>query len=74
MRCRGPESGAWVFHPREGFGCLTRNSLRCRIAGYGNPDQPSSSVAKNDQAIEQLERDGADYEQVDRSNSCGVIA
>src|SRR5208283_5988499 len=59
--------------PREGFGHLTSNPFRRWVRGDSDPDQPSASVVKNHQTIEQLERDGADHEEIDRSYSCDVI-
>jgi len=62
-----------VLHPRERFGNFTGDPLGGRRAGHSHPDQPSPSVAKNHQTIEQLERGAADNEHLDRSYSCGVI-
>jgi hypothetical protein len=69
-RVRGPERAVAIsdqmlgcFIPWESFGHLTCDPLRCWIGGHCDPDQFSSSVAKNYQAIERLEGDGADNEE-----------
>jgi hypothetical protein len=61
------------FIPRERLRDLPCDPLRRRIAGYCDPEEPSSSVAKNYQTIEQLERDGVDHEQINRSYSRSMI-
>jgi hypothetical protein len=43
------------FAPWKRFRHLTRDPLGRRIAGHGDPEQPPSGVAKNHQALEQLE-------------------
>jgi hypothetical protein len=60
--------------PWESFGHLSCDPLRCWIGGHCAPDQFSSSVAKNHQTIEQLEGDGADNEEVGRSDPGRLVA
>ena len=43
------------FIPREGISHLTRDPLGCRIARHTDADQSAPGMAKNDQAVEQLE-------------------
>jgi hypothetical protein len=64
----------WRFIPRKGFGHLSSDPFCGRIAGDCDPDHSPPGVTKNHEPIEQSERDRADNEQVDRSDSCGVIA
>src|SRR5271167_3070246 len=80
-RVRGPERAVAIsdqmlgcFIPWESFGHLTCDPLLCWIGGDSDPDQFSLSVAKNHQTIEQLERDGADNEEVSRSDPGRLIA
>jgi hypothetical protein len=65
---------AEVLNSTGCFGHLTGDPLRRRIAGNTDPDQLSSHMSKNREAVEQSERDSTDYEQIDRSDSRGVIA
>src|ERR1019366_10566907 len=62
------------FVPGEGVGNLTRDPFCSRIARHANGHQSPSGVAKNYQAIEQLERDRSHHEQIDGRNPSGVIA
>jgi hypothetical protein len=41
---------------------------------HTDADQSPAVVAKNYQAIEQLERDSANHEQIDRCDPSGVVA
>jgi hypothetical protein len=52
---------------------LTRDPFGGRISCHSHPDQLPSRVAQNDQAVQQLERDGAHHEQIDRGDPCNVM-
>jgi hypothetical protein len=62
------------FVPGKGVSHLTGIPLGGRIARHTDAHQSPSGVAKNDQAIEQLERDRLHHEKINRSNASSVIA
>jgi hypothetical protein len=62
------------FVPRKSVGHLTSYPLGSRIGSDADCDQSPAGVAQNDQAVEQLERDRADYEQIQLSDAVNVIA
>jgi hypothetical protein len=53
------------FVPGKGIGHLARDPLGGRIVRHADAHQSPSGVTKNDQAVEQLERDSTNYEQID---------
>ncbi|MGD0075189.1 MAG: hypothetical protein ABSD31_12755 [Candidatus Binataceae bacterium] len=58
----------------ESFGYLIGDPFSGRIGRHPNSDQSFARVTKNYQRIEQLERDRTHHEEIDRSDSSGVIA
>src|SRR5271170_3568027 len=62
------------FVPGKGVRHLTCNPLGRRVARHAKANQSSSRVPKNDQAVEQLERDRSHYEKIKRSNAGSVVA
>src|ERR1035437_7533245 len=62
------------FVPGKGIDHLSRDPLGGRVVRHADAHQSPSGVAKNYQAIEQLERDSANHEQIDRRDPRGVIA
>jgi len=62
------------FIPQKGIRHLSRDPLGRRIVRHTDAHQSPASVAKNYQAIEQLEGDGANHKQIDGGDPSGVIA
>jgi len=64
----------WSFVPWKGVSDLPSDPLGSRIVRHADAHQPPASVMPDHQAIEQLERDGAGHEQIQRSDAGGMIA
>jgi hypothetical protein len=64
----------WRLVPRKRVSDLPSDPLGSRIVRHADAHQPPVSVMQDYQAIEQLERDAADHEQIQRSNAGGMIA
>ena len=64
----------WRFVPRKGVSDLPSDPLGSRIVRHADAHQPPATVMQDHQAIEHLERDGADHEQIQRSDAGGMIA
>src|ERR1700730_9954375 len=64
----------WRFIPGESVCHLPGDPLGSRIGSDADRDSPPAGVTQDHQAVEQLERDGAHHEQIQRSDACGVIA
>ena len=64
----------WRFVPGKGVSHLPSDPLGSRIVRHADADQPPASVTQDHQAIEQLERDRAYHEQIQRSDAGGMIA
>jgi hypothetical protein len=62
------------FVPGKRVSYLTGDPLGGRIWGHADGNQPPSGVTKNDQAVEQLEGDGANHKQIDRRDPSGMVA
>ena len=62
------------FIPREGVGHLPSDPLGSRIGSDADRDHPPAGVTQDHQAVEQLERDSAYDEEVQRSDARNVIA
>jgi len=71
---RGRESSDAALRPRGKHHSPDRNPLGCRSARHADAHQSPSGVAKNDQAVEQLERDRSPHEKIKRGNAISVIA
>jgi len=74
MRRHGRESGDVALRPKKRPRHLTRDPLGGRMVRHADAHQSPAGVTKNDQAIEQLEGDGANHEQIDGRDPGGVIA
>ena len=59
----------WCFVPRKGVGYLTGEPRGGRIGSHIDRDQPPAGVTQDHQAVEQLERDRAYDEQIQRSDA-----
>jgi hypothetical protein len=59
--------------PRKGISHLSRDPLGGRMVRHADAHQSPSGVAKNDQAVEELEGDSAHHEQIERRDPSGVI-
>src|SRR5208337_475137 len=64
----------WRFIPGESVCHLPCDPLLSRISSDADRDQLPAGVMQDHQAVEQLERDGAHYEQIDGSDASGMIA
>src|SRR5215469_14385987 len=62
------------FIPGESVRHLPSDPLGSRIARHADAYQPPSGVTQDHQAVEQLERDGAYNEQIQRSDAGGMVA
>ena len=62
------------FVPGKRVSHLTCDPLGARIVRHADAHQSPSGVAKNDQAIEQLERDSTNHEQIDGRDPSGMVA
>src|SRR6266851_9210447 len=71
---RGHESGGAALRPRERCRPPDLRSTRGRIVCHADARQSPAGVAKDYQAIKQLERDRAYDEQIQRSDAVNVIA
>src|SRR5271155_3474330 len=71
---RGRGSDDSALRPKEGVGHLPSDPLGSWIGGDADSDQPPAGVTQDHQAVEQLERDSAYDEQVQRSDAANVIA
>ena len=60
--------------PGKGFGDLSGDPRRCRVGSDVGPDQPTSIVRNDHQAIDQPEADGRHDEHVDGTDVSGVVA
>ena len=60
--------------PRECFGDLSGDPIGGRICGHIGPDEPSPLQAQDDQAVQHLEPDRRNDEQINGGNVGGVIA
>src|SRR5713101_5223688 len=62
------------FVPGKRVSYLTCDPLGGRIVRHADAHQSPSGVAKNDQAVEQLEGDGANHKQIDGRDPSGMVA
>src|SRR5208282_5937718 len=62
------------FVPGKGISHLSREPFGGRIVRHADAHQSPSGVAPNYQAIEQLEGESANHEQIDRRDTRSVIA
>src|ERR1700731_571590 len=64
----------WRFIPGESVSHLPSDPLGSWIGSDADRDQLPAGVTQDYQAVEQLERDGPYYEQIQRGNVSGMIA
>ena len=64
---------AWRLVPRESLGDLAGKPLRRRMVGDANRYQSASVVPQNDKAEQQLECNRRHDEEIDRSDSVGLV-
>src|SRR5260221_14473924 len=63
----------WRFVPGKGISHLACEPFGSRIVRHADAHKSPAGVAKDYQAMEQLERDRVDDEQIQRSDDCGMI-
>jgi hypothetical protein len=64
----------WRFIPGESVSYLPSDPLGSRIGSDADRDYPPAGVTQDHQAVEQLERDPAYDERIQRSDAGSVIA
>ena len=64
----------WRYIPRKGVNHLHRNPLTVGFANHTNRDQAPARMTQDHRAIEQLEGDLANDEQIRRSGASGLTA